>query len=231
VKHVLDNPVYQGLTSGDRGLSYGTVHVKFFDEKVSPFAGFDEDYGKGFEDLYDILPEGRTILYAIPRPIPLPKGWQLLAELTGVQMLFQADTIPSAPPARFDLVPLQDEHIDQMIALADLTRPGPFGPRTIDFGHYYGIFEGDQLVAMTGQRLHVHQFTEVSAVCTHPNHLGKGYAAALVGHAVQLILGQNQTPFLHVRADNTRAIELYQRLGFAIRSDMNFYFMKKQPNP
>lgn len=230
MKHVLDNPVYQGLVSGDRQLSYGTGHVKFFDENVSPFAGFDEGYEKGFDDLYELLPPGRTILYAIPHPIRPPKGWEPIAELNGVQMLYQgANPIP-ALPAPFDLVPLHDKHIDQMVDLATLTKPGPFGPRTIDFGHYYGIFEGDKLVAMTGQRLHVHQFTEVSAVCTHPDHLGKGYAAALVRQAVQLIQQQNQTPFLHVRADNKRAIELYERLGFAIRSAMNFYFMKRGLN-
>lgn len=226
MKHVLENPVYQGLISGDKQLSYGTDKVKYFDENVSPFAGFDEGYRQGFEDLYDILPAGRTILYAIPQSIRPPKGWQPLHELQGVQMLYVGNT--PASPTPFNLVPLQEQHIDQMVELATLTKPGPFGPRTIDFGHYYGIFEEDKLVAMTGQRLHVHQFTEVSAVCTHPDHLGKGYAAALVQQAVQLIVQQDQTPFLHVRADNTRAISLYERLGFVIRGTMNFYFMKRQ---
>ncbi|HVG42779.1 MAG TPA: GNAT family N-acetyltransferase, partial [Chitinophagaceae bacterium] len=69
------------------------------------------------------------------------------------------------------------EHVEQMMQLATLTKPGPFGPHTIDFGYYYGIFEEGKLVAMTGQRLHVAHFTEISAVCTHPDHLGKGYAA------------------------------------------------------
>ena len=103
-----------------------------------------------------------------------------------------------------------------MVDLATLTRPGPFGPRTIDFGHYYGIFEGKKLVAMTGQRLHVHQFTEVSAVCTHPDHLGKGYAAALVQLAVRLILQQNQTPFLHVRSVNLSFWMAPSSLAFSI---------------
>jgi predicted GNAT family acetyltransferase len=114
-----------------------------------------------------------------------------------------------------------------MIQLAKLTKPGPFGRRTIDFGNYFGIFEKDKLIAMTGQRLHVQNFTEISAVCTHPDHTGKGYANKLLQHQLQLILKQGQQPFLHVRDDNQRAITLYERMGFSISRTMNFYFMKK----
>ena len=81
---------------------------------------------------------------------------------------------------------------------------------------------------MTGQRLHVNNFTEISAVCTHPVHTGKGYAYTLLQHQLQLILQQDQQPFLHVREDNQRAIALYQRLGFTISRSMNFYFMKRE---
>ena len=80
---------------------------------------------------------------------------------------------------------------------------------------------------MTGQRLHVHNYTEISAVCTLPGHTGKGYAHTLLMHQLQLILQQGQQPFLHVRADNSRAIELYKRIGFVVSRQMSFYFMKK----
>jgi ribosomal protein S18 acetylase RimI-like enzyme len=226
VNDVLNNPVYQALLSGDQGLNLGTENVKFFDEKVSPFAGFDEGYSKGFDDLFDLLPSGRLILYATPRQIKQPRGWRLLYKAKGLQMVLTNDVSPAPAPVK--PVPLQDEHIEQMMQLAGLTKPGPFGPRTIDFGHYHGIFEGGQLAAMTGQRLHVQQFTEISAVCTHPDHLGKGYASALVQHQVSLIRRQKKTPFLHVRQDNQRAIEVYQRLGFTVSRPMNFYFMKRR---
>lgn len=225
MNNVLDNPVWGALTSGDRALGLGTDTVKYFDPEVSPFAGFATGYEKGFSELHALLPPGRTILYAAPYHVEQPEGWQLLHGIPGLQFVYEGSTLPN--PVSFPLVPLREEHIDQMVELATLTRPGPFGPRTIAFGHYFGVFEGDKLVAMTGQRLHVHDYTEISAVCTHPDHLGKGYAAALVQHAANLILEQGQTPFLHVRADNHRAVELYQRLGFAVRSPMNFYVLKK----
>ena len=80
---------------------------------------------------------------------------------------------------------------------------------------------------MTGQRLHVGRYAEISAVCTHPDYLGKGYASALVQHQVNLILSHQQIPFLHVRADNSRAIAVYERLGFTMQGPMNFYFLGK----
>jgi ribosomal protein S18 acetylase RimI-like enzyme len=225
VEHILHNPVFQGLTTGDQHLSFGSENVKYFDEAVSPFVGFDEGYDQGFEELYDLLPPGRNILYAIPQPIDTPEGWQLLHEIKGVQMVY--NRVSNALQHTFSPIPLDKQFAAEMVELAKITKPGPFGLRTIEFGHYYGIFEQDKLVAMTGQRLHPQEYTEVSAVCTHPDHLGKGYASALVQHQVQLILQQGKTPFLHVREDNSRAIALYERLGFSISRNMNFYFMRR----
>jgi predicted GNAT family acetyltransferase len=81
---------------------------------------------------------------------------------------------------------------------------------------------------MTGQRLHVSNYTEVSAVCTHPAYLGKGFAAVLIQHQLNLICKSGQHPFLHVRDDNKRAIALYERLGFIQNGTMNFYFLKRK---
>lgn len=226
VEDVLYNPVYNALLSGDAHLSFGTGYVKFFDEQVSPFAGFPEDYDKGFDDLYESLAPARAILYAAPKLINKPKGWQVRAQIKGLQFIYTGGLIPGDKALK--LVPLQKENVDEMMQLAALTKPGPFGPRTIEFGHYFGIFKNQQLVAMTGQRLHVGSYNEISAVCTHPTHLGKGFAAALIRHQLNLIQSQHQIPFLHVREDNSRAISLYERLHFKVNRVMHFYFMKRR---
>ena len=226
MEDVLYNPVYNALLSGDARLCFGTEQVKHFDEHVSPFVGFHQDYDKGFDDLYNLLPAGRNILYATPKLIKEPGGWKLLAEIKGLQFVFDEGTDPGQP--LITPVPLNNTHVEEMVQLAALTKPGPFGLRTIEFGHYHGIFENNQLVAMTGQRLHVANYTEISAVCTHPNHLGKGYAAALMLHQMNLIRRHGQQAYLHVREDNSRAIALYERLGFKAQRPMNFYFMKRR---
>lgn len=225
MKQLLQNPVYNALCTGDQHLSFGTEKVKYFDEEVSPFAGFDENYANSFSDLYDLLPAGRKILYAKTSIIPQPKGWQLHHEIKGLQFVYAGGEIKDEFPG---VVPLTEIHVPAMIELTRLTKPGPFGKRTIDFGAYFGIFEADKLVAMTGQRMHIENYTEISAVCTHPNHLGKGYATVLLKHQLQLFLQKGDQPFLHVRADNERAIAVYEGLGFRVSRPMIFYFMKRE---
>lgn len=224
---LLRNPVYHSLLYNDGHLGFGAGAVKWFHEEVSPFAGFEEGYEKGFDELCDQLPAGRKILYATPLSIAPPGGWQLMAVVNGFQFVFEGTEMTA--PSSFYPTSLGPEHVDEVLALTTLTEPGPFGRRTIEFGHYYGVFDKEKLVAMTGQRLHVQNFTEVSAVCTHPDYLGKGYATKLVQHQMALILSQGKIPFLHVRADNKRAIDVYKRLGFAVQGEMNFYFLEKQP--
>lgn len=226
VDDVLYNPVYNALLSGDAHLHFGTGKLRWFDEQVSPFAGFPEGYKKGFDELYHSLPPGRKILYATPRKIIEPSGWQLRAEIKGLQFIYTGGQTTTDHSLK--IIALHKENVEEMVALAMLTKPGPFGARTIEFGHYFGIFDGGQLVAMTGQRLHIENYTEISAVCTHPAHLGKGYAAALMQHQLNLILIQGGKPFLHVREDNSRAIALYERLCFKVNRGMNFYFMKRE---
>lgn len=217
--------MYNALVSGDQRLGFGNGKARAFDEEVSPFASFEDGYTEGFNDLFDLLPAGRYILYATPVHIETPANWKLIEKVEGVQMIFKGNK--DRFPVRADLVPLNKTHVDEMVKLAQLTKPGPFGTRTIEFGHYFGIFDNNKLVAMAGQRMHVHDFTEISAVCTHPDHVGKGYASELVKHQVNLIIEEGKTPFLHVRADNTGAIRVYERLGFVINRPMNFYFMQR----
>jgi len=224
MEHVLDNPAWSALISGNKHLANGNNIARYFDAEVSPFAALKENTVENFAELHVMVPGDKPILFVTPTQMEIPAGWMLLNQISGFQMVHNGRPL-TTDSAR--TIALTAEHIPQMLALTKLTNPGPFGTRTIAFGHYRGIFEGDKLAAMAGQRLHAFNYQEVSAVCTHPDHLGKGYARRLLNYHINRIITEDGTPYLHVRNDNERAIKVYKDLGFAIRMDVHFYVLQK----
>lgn len=126
-----------------------------------------------------------------------------------------------------EIVRLGAQDSPEMVELATLTKPGPFGLRTHELGTYFGIRTQGKLVAMAGERLKVPGYTEISAVCTHPDHTGKGYARTLMAEVMRGIHDRREIPFLHVRRDNRRAVELYERLGFKTRVTLHYVVLRK----
>ena len=107
-------------------------------------------------------------------------------------------------------------YAQQAFDLAMLTRPGPFGPRTIELGDYLGVLDGGRLVAMAGERMHAGTLREISGVCTHPAFQGRGLATRLMRMLIRRQLARGETPFLHVMRPNEGARRLYERMGFAV---------------
>jgi ribosomal protein S18 acetylase RimI-like enzyme len=221
MKHVLDNPAWNALISGNKHLSNGDPKVKYFDKEVSPFVGLEDNFADSFRMLYEMIAPNEVRLFVTPAEIEIPAPWKVLNIIKGLQMVC-AD-IPEQTTGGTTIIPLTEGHVSQMLSLTKLTNPGPFAERTIDFGHYEGIFEGDKLVAMAGQRMHAFSYAEISAVCTHPGHTGHGYARQLLLHQLHRIKEAGNIPFLHVRYDNERAIKVYENLGFETRTEVYFY--------
>ncbi|ETZ24332.1 GNAT family N-acetyltransferase [Pedobacter sp. V48] len=223
--HTLDNPIYNALNSAHSTFSSGTDHAKYYLEEVASFAGLRDNSKGNFEALHENSPLESLFIVFTPSAVDIPARWRLVAQINMFQMIYESKEIPAGTD--IDFVDLDKSHVDQMIALVELTQPGPFRERTIEFGNYTGVFSGDNLVAMAGHRLNPTPFTEISAVCTHPDHLGKGYAFELLREQIKRILKKSEIPFLHVRNDNHGAIKLYKKLGFEIRADMFAYVIKK----
>lgn len=226
MRHVLDNPAWTALLSGNKELAKGTDTAKYFDSAVCPFVAIADHTPENFDLLRQIVPSDNPVVLIAAEKITVANSWNVLQRVDGWQMLYNhiIEPLDDAPVIRS----LTEQHVPQMLALTKLTNPGPFLPRTIDFGHYEGIFDDNQLIAMAGQRLHAHEFAEISAVCTHPDYLGKGYARQLMLHQIQRIQAQSGVPFLHVRADNGRAAGIYQAMGFEPRTEVYFYILQKQ---
>ena len=132
-------------------------------------------------------------------------------------------------PADPDLaaVRLGPADVPQQMALAALTKPGPFAERTFELGEFYGVFEGDRLVAMAGERMQAGNLHEVSGICTQPDYQGRGLARRLTLLLVRRQLARGEIPFLHVASSNARARALYERLGFRLDREVPLRIIRK----
>jgi len=130
---------------------------------------------------------------------------------------------------KIDYVELSKKDVPEMMKLVEITKPGPFSPGTIEMGHYIGIRKDGELVAMGGERMKPKGYVEISGICTHPEHRGKGYGTAITANLTNHILEQGDTPFLHVFKQNEPAIRLYEKLGYATRKIIPVNALMKQP--
>lgn len=222
----LANPAWEALSTYQSYLNEGDEVLKYFPGDICPFVGLKNWNESDCSKLMAALPANRTFSVPFAKEIYFPDGIEVLFSIPLYQMTctrFQPVEKPE-----ITIVPLTKKHVPQMLLLTEQTKPGPFYERTIEFGNYNGIFDGEKLVSMAGQRLQTHTHTEVSAICTDPDYLGKSYAKILTAHICSLIIETGKTPFLHVRQDNTAAIGLYQKLGFDISADIFFAVFRKK---
>ncbi|SFH34605.1 GNAT family N-acetyltransferase [Pedobacter insulae] len=228
MEHVLDNPIYHALRTKHQLYAMGSDEANYYIEDVAPFAGLKNNSLADLADLYKITAPESSFVVFTPTAYKIPDEWKLIAQIDMFQMVYDHAHVPKDVDGDFE--DLHDQHVDEMIELVKLTQPGPFKSRTIALGNYTGVFNQGKLVSMAGHRFHPAPYIEISAVCTHPDHLGNGYAYRLLREQVKRILAQAQIPFLHVRNDNLAAVKLYQKLGFEVRTDMLAYVLQKQSN-
>jgi ribosomal protein S18 acetylase RimI-like enzyme len=226
--HPLKNVIWQALTTRQAHFSESCDGARRFMREVTSLCAFEQPNDHGYASLADLTGTGGTAAVFLDHPYERRGGWEYVTGAPLLQMVCENGIAASAPKASSPpIVELGASDSPEMLELTALTKPGPFGPRTHELGYYVGIRDNDKLVAMAGERLKVPGYTEVSAVCTHPDHLGKGYAAALMKEVMRCIRGRGETPFLHVRADNFRAIAIYERLGFRIAWKGHFAVLRR----
>jgi predicted GNAT family acetyltransferase len=222
--HPLDNPIWTALTTRQQHFARTTALARKFPFEVSPLAGLEAPTTEAVESLATIVPEGAIVALFLEHYPDFSSQWTPLELSTMPQMIYPHKDLP---PSSTDFIELTAADVPEMISLTALTKPGPFFQRTREFGDYIGIRREGQLIAMSGQRLHVPGYREVSAVCTHPDHLGHGYARALMLEIMRRIIASHEIPFLHVRSLNTRAIDVYRRMGFIERRSIQLAVLER----
>ena len=240
MSHLLDNPIWNALSSDHLPLAEGDNHARRYPQEIGPLAGIPNQSAASYASLANLAGEFPVVLFSLD-PIHPPAGWTTLRTGFVVQMLrpnqdSRAPSIATASPSQWvgsvELSPghtlrqLTPADSPAMVALAELTEPGPFRLRTIELGNFYGIFHGPQLVAMAGKRMHLPGHVEVTGVCTHPDARGRGYARRLMQIVIEEIEQSGRTAFLHAWHDNP-AVHLYESLGFTLARQFDLAVLKR----
>lgn len=213
---LVDDPVRVALTTVQSSLARAVAGAWRYPPDVAPFCAFDD-----WAALAEIVAPGEIVVTIRSAPVEPPAGWAVVGS-GGLHQLVLAGPVPVVAPPALPVRELGPDDVPAMLALVEMSRPGPFLPRTHALGRFVGAFDGDGLVAMAGERMRVPGRTEVSAVTTAPAYQGRGLAAALTALVVAGIVDRGDVPFLHVTEGNP-ARRVYERLGFASAGDLRWH--------
>jgi ribosomal protein S18 acetylase RimI-like enzyme len=222
----LDAVIWRALTSVQEGLAEGDERARRYPAAIAPFAATVDTEPASFRSLLALVGGDDQIALFTTEEIQPPSAFSVVRRDSVDQMVLEDAGACTAQPGA-PIVALGVADGPEMLALASVTEPGPFGPRTIELGHYIGIRRQGALVAMAGERMRLDGFTEISAVCVEPAYRGHGFAAELVRSLASSITARSETPFLHVFSSNHPAIALYRKLGFALRRRMHLALLKR----
>ena len=205
------NPVWSALHTKHRHFALTAGDACRYPADVAPFAAVASPSADALLQLHSLLAPGESV-WIVGESHPQPAKLAFEQTLLCLQMVLPAEIVP--PASTIEILPLSNDHAPEMVALTDLAFPGFFRSRTCEMGSYFGIRSNGQLIAMGGERLTLEGYPEISGICTHPDHRGKGYAESLIWHLARNHRREGLVSWLHVSATNQRAIDLYRRMGF-----------------
>ena len=223
--HPLDHPIWTALTTTQRALAEGDARAQRYPTEVTPFADMPDLSAENFAALAALMSPADIAVLFTPEAVKVPAEFKVVLAETGEQMI---GTPIETPANGVDIVTLGRDDVPAMIELTELTKPGPFYARTHELGTFLGIRVDGQLVAMAGERMKPAHYTEMTAVCVHPSHRGRGYGRMLLSAVSRGIVSRGEIPFLHVFTSNHSAIALYRRQGMEIRRRLHVTVLKKE---
>jgi ribosomal protein S18 acetylase RimI-like enzyme len=222
--HPLDHPIWNALSTRQQALAEGNGRARRFPLAIAPFADMVDMSAESFTALGALMSGSEIAVLFTPDAVTAPPEFKILLAETGEQMI--GTPAESAIPG-VEATALGVADVSAMLELTELTRPGPFSTRTHELGRFLGVRINGQLVAMAGERMRPTNYTEITAVCVHPDHRGRGYAQMLLGAVARQIAARGESPFLHVFSSNTSAIALYRRQGMEIRRRFHITVLQK----
>lgn len=208
----LRHPVWNALTGRQARFALGDARARRYHPEIGPLAAARDAEPESLAALARLVPPDGPLVTVQETPFPTPPGLIVEKQRALVQMIAPGAAPACAPDE--SLVPLTAGDAPAMLALARLAKPGPFAGLTGCLGQFWGLYAEGQLVAMTGERMHLPGFAEISGVSTHPDYRGRGYARRLLLRVMAQIARRGEIPFLQSYADNVAATTLYGTVGF-----------------
>jgi predicted GNAT family acetyltransferase len=225
MRHPLDRPVWTALTTRHSPLARGGPLAKRYPPTIVPFAASADSSAESLRALEELVPPGDTVVMPEADDIALPPGLAAVSIVKGVQMIAD-DQLQRVSDERIQR--LTEADAAEMLALATLTKPGPFTLQAMSLGEFWGVKIDGRLAVMAGERMKQPGYTELSGVCSHPDFRGGGLGRLLSLHVAGKILKRGEIPYLHAYATNETAIRLYESIGFKLRSSMNIAVVQRR---
>lgn len=220
----LDRPQWSALTTTHARFALANDLARRYRPDIAPLSAVREVSDECVQALGALTQPGDVVGLFDAEPVPGSKNLTAFRHKPIEQMVYEGGTVAPADGSYVHLTPAD---VPDMMSLVELTKPGPFAVRTIALGSYIGLRDGGRLVAMAGERMRFPGFTEISAVCVHPDHRRRGLSSLLVRALIRAILDRGETPFLHLYSDNTSAFSLYKTLGFSHRRSLTVTILRR----
>lgn len=220
----LDNPFWSSLCSRHRDIAQVAGDVARYPAEFAPFLGVADAGVDATDALVSLVAPGESVYLLGIAPDVVPEGWRLEAFADLAQMICTAPIEVVDGP---EIIALSEAHRADVLALTALVYPHYFRPRTMEMGRYFGIYQDGRFAAMIGERLGTDTHQEMSAICTHPDFNGRGYARRLTAMLTNDTFARGRIPFLHVSHGNPRAMRLYEQLGYVHRRDIGFWSLQR----
>jgi len=234
----LDRPIWTALTTKQAQVAHSNALTRRFPPEMTLLGALAANTAMAFDSLAQLVQRDAVTLYFTSSP-QIPTGWEIVRAVELHQMVQEVDapvlqssheTTASGDKSAPGVMELTPADVPEMSVLYTATRPGrTLCSRIQKLGPFLGVREDGKLVAMGGLRLHLAGYREITTVATLPGHEGRGYATAIVRALVERIRSRGDRPVLTVGTANSRAIEIYRRLGFKERTLLYSRTIRRAP--
>lgn len=212
-----ENTIWYALKDGEEIRQIALLYTAFQTPTLLAFSEQPVNQMRDF--LYSILPLLPRKFYAHLteglRSV-LEEGYNVQCHGTfykmGLKDMSRLDAIDTS-----NVIRLSTSDLRQIEDLYRASYPGNwFDARMLETGHYYGVRQGTDLMAIAGVHVYSQRYrvAALGNVTTHPQFRGQGIATAACARLCRELSRTVDHIGLNVKADNVSAIASYRKLGF-----------------